>query len=49
MKDLSKKMDSYIREVVQYALNNEKLNYNFSEIEEKSFTRAHYKDIEKNT
>ncbi|MGM7693047.1 hypothetical protein ACS65S_13490 [Staphylococcus saprophyticus] len=47
MKDLSKKMDSYVREVVQYALNNEKLNYNFSEIEEKAFTRAHYKDIAK--
>lgn len=49
MKDLSKKMDSYVREVVQYALKNEKLNYNFSEVDEKAFTRAHYKDIAKKT
>ncbi|MDM7466820.1 hypothetical protein [Staphylococcus warneri] len=47
MKDLSKKMDSYVRAVVQYALKNEQLNYNFSEIEEKAFTRAHYKGIAK--
>lgn len=47
MKDLSKKMDSYVREVVQYALKNEQLNYNFSEVEEKAFTRAHYKGIAK--
>lgn len=47
MKYLSKKMDSYVREVVQYALKNEKLNYNFSEVEEKAFTRAHYKNIAK--
>ncbi|WP_239372434.1 HEPN domain-containing protein [Mammaliicoccus sciuri] len=45
VRELSKRLDNYVRQTIKYVLNNPDLNYTMQDIEHKASTRKHFKDL----